>query len=36
MDHFPVQAHYTTSDPADSVILERDLEMVALLVPELR
>ena len=30
------QVHYKPDDPADSVFLERDLEMVAALVPELR
>ena len=36
MDHFSRAGPLKTSDPADSVILERDLEMVALLLPELR
>ena len=31
-----LQVHYKPDDPADSVFLERDLEMVAALVPELR
>ena len=31
-----IQVHYKTADPANSVILERDLEMVALLAPEIR
>jgi hypothetical protein len=31
-----VQVHYNTSDPDKSVILDRDLEMVALLAPQLR
>lgn len=31
-----IQVHYKTGDPANSVILERDLEMIALLTPEMR
>jgi hypothetical protein len=31
-----VQVHYNNSDPDKSVILDRDLEMVALLAPQLR
>jgi hypothetical protein len=31
-----VQVHYDSSDPDKSVILDRDLEMIALLAPQLR
>lgn len=31
-----LQVHYKPNDPADSVFLERDLEMVAALIPEIR
>lgn len=31
-----LQVHYKAGDPANSVILERDMEMVTLLAPELR
>lgn len=30
------QVHYKPNDPADSVFLQRDLEMVAALIPEIR
>jgi hypothetical protein len=31
-----IQVHYNSSDPEQSVILDRDLEMVVLLTPQLR
>jgi hypothetical protein len=31
-----VQVHYNASDPDKSVILDRDLEMIALMAPQIR